>query len=316
MVHLELELLDRLGDLADLTVPRDGVEAEEVRDVGLDVEVDLGEGQALAVAALALLVAREQGLGGGEEVGAVDRGELAELGHEVLLLALGRDDHDRGFVARDQPRAVDELEVGGDVVVAVEGGDGGLPARDLPLGDDLHHARHAVLVGAERLELDVEALAREEGVDLVGVAREDALERQRVGEAAERGEALDEPALLGRVLGLAAGVPVGHEVEVVLAELDAARERAEARGAARDGSAPIGDVARAERSQGESGVLGGDVSELQGRGGVDEGAGGLGGHGGLGGEVGDGIGVAHCRSPSVRVRGVCCPKRTAECNIF
>ncbi len=293
VVHLELDLLDGLGDPADLAGPRDGLEADEVADVGLDVEGDLGEGQALTADVLALLEAGEQGLRGGEEVGAVDRGEVVELGDEVADLVLGRDDDDGRLVALDAHAHRDRVEVGGGVGVAVEGLEGGLGARDLPLGGELEDARHAVLVLAQRLELDREALDREEAVDLVGVASEDALEGQRAGEGAEGGQGVDEPALLGCGGGLAPLVPLGHEVEVVLAELDAAGHGGEASGAVRDGGAAVEGVAGAEDRERQRRVVGGDVAHPHVLGGVEDDVGIRAGHGGLGGEVGDGVGRAH-----------------------
>ncbi len=280
VVHLELDLLLGLRDDAGLPALGDGVEAEQVADVRLDVEVDLGEGQALAADVLARGVTLEEGTRGGEEAGAVEVGQVVELGHEVPDLVLGLEDDDGRLVARDALAVVDGVEVGGDVVLAVEGREDGLVARDLPLGGELERARHAVLVLVERLELDREALLGEEVVHDVGVVGEHALERERVREGPEGREVRDEPGLVGLALARAAHVPVGHEVQVVLAELDAAGHGGEARSRARDG--------------GDDGLVAGLLALEEAHGALArEGRDGEERDGSALGEVGDGVGRAH-----------------------
>ncbi len=280
VVHLELDLLLGLGDDAGLPVPVGRVEPEQVADVGLGVEGDPGEGQALAADELAGGVALEEGARGGEEAGTVEVGQAVELGHEVPDLVLGLEDDDGRLVARDALAVVDGVEVGGDVVVAVEGGEDGLVARHLPLGGELEDARHAVLVHAERLELDREALLGEEVVHDLGLVGEHALERQRVCERPEGREVRDEPALVGLVRRLAADVPGGHEVQVVLAELDAPRDGGEAGGSAQDGR-DDGLVAGPLALEEADGALARERREAEERGGSTL------------GEVGDGVGRAH-----------------------
>lgn len=232
MVHLELDLLEGLRDLAATDAARQGPGSEKPRQIGLRVELRGGEDQTSVGDRGSLGVLHELP-GAQEELEGRALGErVAELGEEHLLSILRLEERDRFRMPGDSEGRHAGLGIeDGALVPLVIDDQRVLDALFAPHDGQLHDSGRSVLIRPERLELDGEAAGAEELVEHLGLVGERGFHGERLGEPARDGEqVLDEGLLL-----LIDGVPKRLELQVLLAGGEAGGDRRDAETGGLDG---------------------------------------------------------------------------------